>query len=71
MMHVSDREVIFIYLFTCCTLCVGGWGGIDDVALCQPRAVQLPVDPLSLLCSKKAITMLMCRSGEVNPPRRM
>lgn len=52
MMHVDDCEVIFIYLFTCCTLCVVG-GGIDGVALCQPRAVHLPVDPLSLLCSKK------------------
>lgn len=26
---------------------------IDGVALCPPRAVQVPADPLSLLCSKK------------------
>lgn len=74
MMHVDDCEVIFIYLFTCCTLCVVGRKKrrkkIDGVALCQPRAVQVPVDPLSLLCSKKGNYNVNVSQRGVNPPRR-
>lgn len=49
----------FIYLYTCSTCRAEREGGekkkekIDGVALCPPRAVQVPADPLSLLCSKK------------------
>ena len=44
----------FIYLFIYLFIYFGGsvWK-IDGIALCQPRAVQVPADWLSLLCSKK------------------
>lgn len=54
MMHVDDCEVTFIYLFTLCVVeKKKKKQKIDGVALCQPRAVQVPADLLSLLCSKK------------------